>query len=142
MKNTIQIIGVVLYNAGILLYAGIQYDQLNDAIKSLTINRFIVEDLDMWAKLKPMLIALPALMGVFTVILGFIAWKLYDEFAWTIYKHISADLRMKRRYLNYQVCNIIRHCDRRCIDLVCRFILLCSSSTSSSSSLSPSNSSS
>jgi hypothetical protein len=32
-----------------------------------------------------------------------IAWKLYDEFAWTIYKHISADLRMKRRFLTFQV---------------------------------------
>jgi NADH:ubiquinone oxidoreductase subunit 6 (subunit J) len=103
MKNTIQVIGIVLYNAGILLYAGIQYDQINDAIKSLTHDQFIVLDLDMWAKLKPMLIALPVLMGIFTFILAFIAWKLYDEFAWTIYKHISADLRMKRRYLNYQI---------------------------------------
>jgi hypothetical protein len=32
-----------------------------------------------------------------------IAWKLYDEFAWTIYKHISADLRMRRRFLTFQV---------------------------------------
>jgi hypothetical protein len=50
------------------------------------------------------------LMGVFTSIFAFIAWKLYDEFAWTIYKHISADLRMKRRYLNYQV-----FCRYRCL---------------------------
>jgi len=103
MKNTIQVIGIVLYNAGILLYAGIQFDQLRDAIHTLMDLRFIVEDLDMWEKLKPMLIALPILMGFFTVLFAFIAWKLYEEFAWTIYKHISADLRMKRRYLNYQI---------------------------------------
>jgi hypothetical protein len=35
--------------------------------------------------------------------MSFIAWKLYDEFAWTIYKHISADLRMKRRFLTFQI---------------------------------------
>ncbi|KAI7036586.1 hypothetical protein KC352_g46932, partial [Hortaea werneckii] len=34
---------------------------------------------------------------------SFVAWKLYNEFAWTIYKHISADLRLKRRYLVYQI---------------------------------------
>lgn len=102
MKNTIQIIGLVLYNAGILLYAGIQFDQIDDAIKSLIRQKFIV--FNFWHTIKPMLIALPVLMGVFTVLFAFIAWKLYDEFAWTIYKHISADLRMKRRYLTYQVC--------------------------------------
>ncbi|MCJ1404316.1 hypothetical protein MMC11_007541 [Xylographa trunciseda] len=32
-----------------------------------------------------------------------VAWKLYDEFAWTIYKNISADLKMKRRYLTFQI---------------------------------------
>jgi hypothetical protein len=42
-------------------------------------------------------------VGVGSVLMTFVAWKLYDEFAWTIYKHISADLRMKRRYLTYQV---------------------------------------
>jgi hypothetical protein len=103
MKNTIQVIGLVLYNAGILLYAGIQYDQINDAIRELVDLRFIVHD-DFWFEIKPMLIALPILMGFFTFVFAFLAWKLYDEFAWTIYKHISADLRMKRRYLNYQVC--------------------------------------
>lgn len=101
MKNTIQIIGLVLYNGGILLYAGIQFDQIKDAIRSLDDQRFI--KLHFWASIRPMLIALPVLMGIFTIIFAFLAWKLYDEFAWTIYKHISADLRMKRRYLNYQV---------------------------------------
>lgn len=102
MKNTIQVIGLVLYNAGILLYAGIQFDQIDDAIKSLDRQRFIKEHF--WGEIKPMLIALPCLMGVYTAVFAFLAWKLYDEFAWTIYKHISADLRMKRRYLTYQVC--------------------------------------
>ena len=71
MKNTIQVIGLVLYNAGILLYAGIQYDQINDAIRTLIRLRFIVENF--WHKIEPMLIALPVLMGLFTVVMAFIA---------------------------------------------------------------------
>ncbi|KAF2661856.1 hypothetical protein K491DRAFT_710290 [Lophiostoma macrostomum CBS 122681] len=101
MKNTIQVIGLVLYNIGILIYASIQLDTIDDAVKGLESGHYIVEHF--WPKVKPMLIAMPILMAVGTIVLAFLAWKLYDEFAWTIYKHISADLRLKRRYLTYQI---------------------------------------
>ncbi|KAL6705932.1 hypothetical protein ACN47E_006211 [Coniothyrium glycines] len=101
LKNTIQVIGLVLYNVGILVYAAIQYDQIRDAADSLNKNAFIPKDF--WLDVKPYLIALPILMAVATVIFAFEAWKLYDEFAWTIYKRISADTRLKRRYLTYQI---------------------------------------
>ena len=100
-KNTIQVIGLVLYNLGLLIYAAIQWDQVDDAVKSLTKQGLITDHF--WDKINPMLVALPIIMAAFTIVLAFIAWKLYDEFAWTIYKHISADLRLKRRYLTYQV---------------------------------------
>jgi hypothetical protein len=96
LKNTIQVIGLVVYNVGILIYAAIQFDQIRDAADELNKSQF-------WSDVKPMLVALPCLMAAATVFFAFEAWKLYDEFAWTIYKHISADLRLKRRYLTYQV---------------------------------------
>jgi uncharacterized membrane protein YkvI len=101
LKNTIQVIGLVLYNVGILVYAAIQFDQIKDAADSLNKHAFIPNDF--WLDVKPFLIALPILMAVATIALAFEAWKLYDEFAWTIYKRISADTRLKRRYLTYQV---------------------------------------
>jgi hypothetical protein len=101
LKNTIQVIGLVIYNIGILIYAAIQFDQIKDAADSLNKEAFVNEQF--WIDVKPMLIALPCLMALATILFAFEAWKLYDEFAWTIYKHISADLRLKRRYLTYQV---------------------------------------
>jgi hypothetical protein len=101
MKNTIQIIGLVFYNIGILVYAAIQFDQIKDASDDLNTRAFLPPDF--WVDVKPLLIALPVLMAVATVIFALEAWKLYDEFAWTIYKRISADTRLKRRYLTYQV---------------------------------------
>lgn len=58
---------------------------------------------DIWLSIQPFLIAIPCVLALCTVLMSIVAWKLYDEFAWTIYKHISADLRMKRRYLTFQI---------------------------------------
>jgi hypothetical protein len=101
LKNTIQVIGVCLYNVGILIYAAIQMDQIHDAVTDLLGKGQVRAGF--WGEVQPFLIALPCLMAFGTILMAIVAWKLYDEFAWTIYKHISADLRLKRRYLTYQV---------------------------------------
>lgn len=101
LKNTIQIIGLCLYNVGLLIYGAVQMEQIRQAVQALA----AVGDIDfaIWGQTKPFLIAIPCILAVCTGLLSVAAWKLYDEFAWTIYKHISADLRMKRRYLTFQI---------------------------------------
>lgn len=116
LKNTIQIIGLCLYNLGLTIEAAVQYDQIRDAqrLASQPIYQhsdsedaapvtgvFVAEEF--WPSIKPFAIALPIFLGVMCFILSFVTWKLNDEFAWSIYKHISADLRLKRRYLSYQI---------------------------------------
>jgi hypothetical protein len=91
-----------MYNLGMLIYASIQIDQINKAIATLETLRDI-ENTKVWTDIHPYLLASPCIIALFSIILSFEAWKLYDEFAWTIYKHISADLRMKRRFLTFQV---------------------------------------
>lgn len=101
LKNTIQVIGLCVFNLALLIYAAVQMDQIQDAVNALIKDNEI--NLNAWPDSKPFLIAIPCVIGVGTVLLSVVAWKLYDEFAWTIYKHISADLRMKRRYLTFQI---------------------------------------
>lgn len=101
LKNTIQIIGLCMYNVGLLIYGAVQMNQIQEAVNSLAGLKEI--DLDIWTQTRPFLIAIPCLLASGTVLLAVEAWKLYDEFAWTIYKHISADLHLKRRYLTYQI---------------------------------------
>lgn len=94
-----------------LIYSSIQYDQIHQAITGLKKTYsadahpqpYIEPSSDVWGQIQPFLLAVPIIIAAFTVFMGFVAWKLYDEFAWTIYKHISADLRMKRRFLAFQV---------------------------------------
>ncbi|KAJ5679168.1 hypothetical protein N7462_007412 [Penicillium macrosclerotiorum] len=101
LKNTIQIIGLCLCNIGLLIYGAVQIRQIQNAVSVLSDMNFI--DPVVWAESEPFLIIIPCIVGLGTILMTFVAWKLYDEFAWTIYKHISADLRMKRRYLTYQI---------------------------------------
>lgn len=87
-----------------LIYAAIQYDQIDKAIAGLADLGYITQaNLHVWKDIQPYLLAVPCIIGFFSIVMSVIAWKLYDEFAWTIYKHISADLRMKRRFLAFQV---------------------------------------
>ena len=108
LKNTIQIIGLCIYNVGLLIYAAVQWIQIQDAVRDLENVRDDkggeVIDPGVLSTTKPYLTAVPCVIALGTVLMSVVAWKLYDEFAWTIYKHISADLRMKRRYLTFQVC--------------------------------------
>ncbi|KAI9805878.1 MAG: hypothetical protein M1825_000492 [Sarcosagium campestre] len=98
LKNTIQVIGLCLYNLGLLIYAAVQIDQIKDQITDRP-----DYSPKFWAATRPYLVAIPCIIALGTVLLSGVAWKLYDEFAWTIYKHISADLKMKRRYLTFQI---------------------------------------
>lgn len=107
LKNTIQIIGLCLCNFGLLIYGAVQIDQIQDAVDQLRSHGALDDNL--WGQTEPMLIAIPCILAVTSIMMMFVAWKLYDEFAWTIYKHISADLRMKRRYLTYQVSFMISY---------------------------------
>ncbi|KAI1451960.1 hypothetical protein F4805DRAFT_59203 [Annulohypoxylon moriforme] len=102
MKNTIQIIGLCIANLAFLVYSALQIDQIHVAITRL-INYNAFNNLQIWDEVQGELIAIPCIISLVTVILSFIAWKLYQEFAWDILKHIGADYRMKKRFLHYQV---------------------------------------
>ncbi|KAL7271878.1 hypothetical protein RUND412_005333 [Rhizina undulata] len=118
LKNTIQVIGICIFNAAMLVYAAIQMDQIkeaNNALMALGVETEFAAGTDksgqptpavqqnIWPAIQPSLIAIPCIIALSTVLMSLVCWKLYDEFAWTIYKHISADLRMKRRYLTFQI---------------------------------------
>ena len=101
LKNTIQVIGLCIFNGALLIYAAIQMGQIEEA-NTYLLNGGLAKR-NIWLDIQPFLIAIPCILALCTVLMSIVAWKLYDEFAWTIYKHISADLRMKRRYLTFQI---------------------------------------
>ncbi|KAL2165564.1 hypothetical protein VTH06DRAFT_866 [Thermothelomyces fergusii] len=106
LKNTIQIIGLCVANLAIFIYAILQIDQIDKSIARLLKENALKpdkEDRNVWALCKPFLITVPIVVGVVTVLMVLLAYKLYQDFAWDILKQIGADYRMKKRFLHYQI---------------------------------------
>lgn len=115
LKNTIQIIGLCFANVALLIYTAIQIEQIDEAVTDLDkggamegsftdANGTFVSAKDaLWGEIQGFLITIPVILAVGSIAMSYIAWKLYQVFAWDILKQIGADYRMKKRFLYYQV---------------------------------------
>lgn len=103
LKNTIQVIGLCIYHLALMVYTVIQIDQIKEAL-----GPDLVKDIAVWgtssgASIEPWLILIPVVIGLSVLLLSYFAYRLYEEFGWTIYKHIGADLAMRRHYMAFQI---------------------------------------
>ncbi|KAF4125052.1 hypothetical protein GMORB2_3891 [Geosmithia morbida] len=106
MKNTIQVMGVCFANLALAVYTAIQVDQIStslDVLEQYNALKSGYTARGIWADIRPYLIAIPSIIAVSTVFMVFLAWRLYQEFAWDVLKIIGADYRMKKRFLHYQI---------------------------------------
>jgi MFS family permease len=89
-----------------MTYTALQVDQIKIALDILGVHGALKVDetaTGVWADIRPYLVAIPAIIGLGSIGMGFVAWKLYQVFAWDILKNIGADYRMKKRFLHYQI---------------------------------------
>ncbi|ORY76990.1 hypothetical protein BCR37DRAFT_389256 [Protomyces lactucae-debilis] len=102
LKNTIQVIGLCIYHLALATYSIIQIAQIRDALVAANLTP-IWNGTESRLPIRPFLFAIPPVIIVFNGALVYLAYRLYNEFGWTIYKHIGADLQMRRRYMAYQI---------------------------------------
>ncbi|KAI8973244.1 hypothetical protein BDF20DRAFT_635777 [Mycotypha africana] len=107
-KNTIQLIALVAFELGMSAYTIIQFHQsstlftkYNDDTSIQLVIAFLGEDslhASRWAEISQICVMCSA-----STVFIFLAYKLYLEFGWQIYKKIGADLAMRDRYKMYQI---------------------------------------
>lgn len=93
-----------------MVYTTIQVDQIKEAFDILGAKNALrpgMPSAELWHDVKPYLVAIPAIIALATLVMGFLSWKIYQEYAWDILKNIGADYRMKKRFLHYQVCLVL-----------------------------------
>lgn len=110
-RNTIQLIALVAFELGMSAYSVIQFHQSSTLVVATDMdskNSTGVEQAlnylgnayqaSKWAEITQICV-----MIISTIVFVFLAYKLYLEFGWHIYKKIGADLAMRDRYKMYQI---------------------------------------
>ncbi|KAK9447558.1 uncharacterized protein V1518DRAFT_376497 [Limtongia smithiae] len=101
LRNTIQAIGLTAFNIAMMVYAGIQYEQIKSASLDLSSTGALAAAA--WSEMNAYVIALIAVIGVCTIPMGIMCFYLFRDFGWFIYKQLGADISMKHRYLALQI---------------------------------------
>lgn len=96
-RNTIQLLFLVFFSMAMLVYSGIQFDQIKGSYDVFAGTGLFITP----TQVKNMLIAVPCILGAFFIIQALFTYKLYKEFNWDIFKKLGAGLRLKQALRDY-----------------------------------------
>ncbi|KAI1317633.1 hypothetical protein EDD11_008061 [Mortierella claussenii] len=103
-QNTIEMIAIVSFNLCCFAYSIFEISQTRRALDSSI--QFLKADISVPAlteSINPLLIVVVCVIGVSQCIITWLAYQLFQEFGWKIYKKIGADPNMKKMYRAYQI---------------------------------------
>jgi hypothetical protein len=101
-KNSIQLFGFCLYTCSLGVYAALQVVEIDLILEALETSSIAV-DFSHRGQLRSLAVANAIIIGIYTLAICFISFKLYAEFQWTIYRQLNADVKMQRRYFTFKV---------------------------------------
>jgi len=109
LRNTIQLIGLLIFHAALVICAALQVYETKTALVTNndcdgTFNYVICGGAGtLWAKVKPLLIVAPCVLAVSWFFMLFFIKKLFEEFGWAIFHVVGANPKMKTMYRYYQI---------------------------------------
>ncbi|KAG9226327.1 hypothetical protein CCMSSC00406_0003206 [Pleurotus cornucopiae] len=109
LRNIIQLIGILAFHLGMMIFAAVQVEQTRLAL-------VIGQDCDdnwnsvtcdgpgsLWRRVRPFLIVAPCVIGASWAVMLFFVKQLYAEFGWAIFHVVGANPKMKSMYQWYQI---------------------------------------
>ncbi|KAF9122757.1 hypothetical protein BGX30_001801, partial [Mortierella sp. GBA39] len=111
-QNTIQLIGVVLFNLCCFVYSIFEISQIQRSLSDTGGKGFFDSKpgktssevaMDLNTSLQPFLIVMVCVFGITQCLVTWLAYRLFQEFGWKIYKKIGADPNIKKMYRAYQI---------------------------------------
>lgn len=97
-RNTLQFFGLTIFNALFLAYAIIQSSEVRHSLTSVSSQSgFSHLNIDVLTT------ALPIVIGIAELAYIALAWTIYNEFGWKVYKFLGADRQIKKMFAVYQI---------------------------------------
>jgi len=114
LKNTLQLIGVLIFNIALTITAAIEIRQVRDALNKQDAidggvpcpnnpNQLCRASRALFPSVERFLIAVAAVCFVTEFAMMYLSFKLWKEFGWVIYQKIGADLTVRRMFFWYQM---------------------------------------
>ncbi|EWZ46032.1 hypothetical protein NW765_004445 [Fusarium oxysporum] len=107
IKNKVQLWTQGILNICFSIATGMEYFQVNDATERVSRGYdmykkpFADNSMPYWEIARPMLISCVAVSSACSLCMCALAYYLHMEFSWSLYEHISPDLRMTARHVKY-----------------------------------------
>ncbi|KAI0271547.1 hypothetical protein BC834DRAFT_448834 [Gloeopeniophorella convolvens] len=96
-RNTLQFLALTVFNALFLVYAIIQSSEVRNSLASTTQNGFSHIPVNVLTTALPIVIAIAELAYIA------LAWTIYNEFGWKVYKFLGANRQIKKMFAVYQI---------------------------------------
>ncbi|KAL7423792.1 hypothetical protein Q5752_001376 [Cryptotrichosporon argae] len=109
-KNTIQVIGVAIFNAMFICYASLQVSEIRTILGSSTSADEATGTTLLTLPLNVLTYVVIGVIAACELAVVVLSWFVYRDFGWKIYRFLGADLAIKRYYFQYQI-----------FDCICRF---------------------
>ncbi|KAI9512354.1 hypothetical protein F5148DRAFT_1164297 [Russula earlei] len=97
-RNTLQFFALTVFNALFLVYAVIQSSEIRHSVTSVYLQSgFSHIPINVLTTVLPIVISIAELAYIT------LAWTIYNEFGWKVYKFLGADRQIKRMFAVYQI---------------------------------------
>ncbi|KAH9854170.1 hypothetical protein C2E23DRAFT_819858 [Lenzites betulinus] len=109
LRNVIQLVGILLFHAALIVMAALQVHETHTALVKNESANWTVDYINgggpgtLWQGVLPFLIVSPVVIGVSWLVLIFFVRELYHEFGWAIFHIVGANPAAKTMYQFYQV---------------------------------------
>ncbi|PWO00593.1 hypothetical protein FA09DRAFT_304815 [Tilletiopsis washingtonensis] len=106
LKNTIQVIGVCIFNLALIVTAALQIPQVKIALR---IQNQAIGGVPpgLYDEVQKFLIVVPVVTGLAQIPITYLTYKLWGEYGWSVYKALGASIEQRRRFLVYQVFQVL-----------------------------------
>jgi len=102
-RNTIQIIGLVIFNACFVAYSAVQITEIPQSVREIDYTGISITADWLERRLKPILIVIPCITGVAQILYMYLAYRIYQDFGWLVFKRLGADRKIHRYYFYYEI---------------------------------------